>query len=129
MPTTNTFEFTNTATTTLVTTAETAVLTMTGISTRGPSDQVGIEGQVQITPGTAATGARIRVRRGNGLTGAVVGSIQDIPVTAAVLNSAPFSVVDTPGEVAGQAYTVTVVQTAATANGSVTYASGAITLP
>ncbi len=104
--------------TTLVTTAETVIGTFLGISVSGPGSRVLISSTVIVTPGTGTTAIQLRVRRGTTVAGAQVGSTVQFPVTAAVLNAGDISVVDSPGEVAGQAYVITAQQVAATANGT-----------
>lgn len=129
MATTVTTEFQVTTATTLVTTAETGVVTTTSPSTRGPSDQVALSGTVDITPGTAATSVQVRCRRGSGTGGTQVGNTITAGVTAAVVAPVSFDFLDSPGEVAGQQYTITVQQVAATGNGSVTFVAGNAQLP
>jgi hypothetical protein len=76
------------------------------VSTDAPR-QVSLFGTVQYTPGAAATGCVLRVRR-NSLTGSVVGQPTGaLNVIASVPNDLQVSVVDGPGEVAGQIYVLT----------------------
>lgn len=107
----------------LVTTAETAAITSQPVSTSLDGDNIGINGSLDITTGASVTAVVIRVRRGSGTGGALVGNAITHTIGAAVSGSLPFDVVDTPGAVAGQQYTVTAQQTAATTNGSVTQSS------
>lgn len=113
---------------TVTTTTETVALTLPSISTPGAGSQVTIDGALTMTYGTGATAVTVRVRRGTGITGTVVGEGNPLTVSAGNTSEQTFSVVDTPGEVAGQAYVVTVQQTAATANGSVLASAGSITV-
>lgn len=113
---------------TVTTTTETVALTLPSISTPGAGSQVTIDGALTMTYGTGATAVTVRVRRGTGITGTVVGEGNPLTVSAGNTSEQTFSVVDTPGEVAGQAYVVTVQQTAATANGSVLASAGTITV-
>lgn len=129
MSTTNTFEYTAVAVTSLVTTAETAVLTIGPISDRGPSDTIEIAGQIIVTAGGGTTAVQMRVRRGQGVSGTQVGVTAPTPLSAATQGVATFQVTDTPGEVGGQYYTVTCQQVSATGNGSTAYATAEVTLP
>jgi hypothetical protein len=112
----------------VTTTTETVVLTLPAVSTNGPGDTVSIQGIVDMTYGTGTTAVTVRVRRGTGITGTLVGTADPWNVTAGNTSEQTFAVEDTPGEVAGQAYVVTVQQTAATANGSVLHAEAEISL-
>lgn len=106
---------------TIVTTTELAVVTIASVSTDGPSRTIELLGEVELGVGTGTTLVTFRIRRGTGITGAVVGtSTTDQPlVGAGAWAQYVFEATDTPGEVAGLAYTLTVQQTAATANGSI----------
>lgn len=117
-----------TAAVTVVTTTETVVLTLPGVSTNGAQDQVFVSGSLAMLLGTAATTLTVRVRRGTGITGTVVGVAEVDTAIAAETDPFPFDALDVPGEVAGLAYVVTVQQASATANGSVTYCAGQISL-
>lgn len=106
--------------TSLVTTAETVVYTtpnlMSGIPQQLP---VGIEGTVNVTPGTAATGITVRVRQSS-LTGPVVGQAPLHTVAAGAAQSISFGATDNTGFLqGGGVYVVTLQQTAATGNGTV----------
>lgn len=105
---------------TLVTTAETVVATLTGISTRNASEQIVFRSRAEVTWGTGATSATLRIRRGTGITGTVVASVPNLSVTAGAISGEDPVGTDTPGEVANQSYVLTVQQAAATANGSCT---------
>lgn len=129
MPTTNTFAFVNPNPTTLVTTAETAALTMLGLYTRGPSDQILFDGQAKVTTGTGVTAVVVTLRRGNGITGAIVGQAESIPEVASTVTEVAWTFVDSPPESANAPYTLTVTQTGATGNGTVNYVAGGATLP
>lgn len=109
--------------TTVTTTTETVVATSLPVSTRGASEQVTITGWVDFTSGTGATALTLRVRRGTGITGTLVSNANAQTVTAGNTLDYDLVVVDTPGEVAGQQYVLTVQQTAATGNGTALAAS------
>lgn len=53
--------------------------------------------------------------------GIVVGELFATPAAAGEYVTVPFTVEDQPGDVAGQEYAVTVIETSATAAGTVTY--------
>lgn len=103
----------------LVTTAETVIATLPGISTPGADAKVMLEGQAAITAGTAATNVQLRIRRGTTAAGAQVGGTVQSAVAAGAQIGVGIQVDDNPGEVAGQQYVLTAQQVAATGNGSV----------
>lgn len=126
------FNVSNTNNQTIVTTTELAVGTLTIGSTNGPSVPVSFNAIIEATSGTGTTALRIRIRRGTDITGTVV--VDSTPETAlgGAGNAAQYVLEgsDVPGDVGGQAYTLTIQQTGATANGTVTYAYlGAIVGP
>ena len=89
---------------------EAVILTLPGLSTEGPSQIISIFGSFSLTTAAGATATTLRVRRNN-LTGTLVGEA-NAPSTAATSTFAlPFSVDDSPGEVASQAYVVTATVT------------------
>lgn len=103
----------------VVTTNETVAQVSPALSVTQDGDPIQVTGTVSFTTGTATTAVTVRCRRGNGITGTVVGTAEVDTLAAAV--SAPISVdfLDFPGAVAGQVYSITVQQTAATGNGTV----------
>lgn len=101
--------------------AETAVYVTPVLPAVGPAEApgvtpVGISGTINLTPGTAATGATIRVRQGNGLGGAVVSAAAPLhTVAAGAAQSISFGATDATGYLQGGGqYTITVQMTAAT---------------
>lgn len=116
-----------TADTSIVTTAETAAITSDGFTPPTDGSKLIISGVINITTGASVTGAVIRVRRGVGVAGALVGETEPHNIGAAVTDDVSYQVTDSPGAVAGQQYTATVVQTAATGNGIINNASINIT--
>ena len=100
---------------------ETAVLTLSGVSVPGPGADVHLMGHVNVTAGTGATAIVVTVRRGTGTAGAIVGVAETDTLAAGNKESIPFDVVDAPGDVAGESYTVTTTETGATADGTVNY--------
>lgn len=99
--------------------AEAVIATLGGISTRNPAGSVLLHGIVSIVAGTAATAVTLRVRRGNGTAGAQVGGSTAVTVVATDSYVIPFEVLDTPGDVADQQYSVTAQVTGATAASTV----------
>lgn len=102
----------------IITTAETALVTTPPINL--PIDNAGILifASVNVTPGTATTTLAVRLRRGSGITGTQLnagGPYTVLVTTAYFINLTWF---DSPGIVAGQQYTLTVQQAAATGNGT-----------
>lgn len=112
-----------TADTTVVTTAETAAITSEGVSTAVGGEEITISGVINITTGVATTQVVVRVRRGTTVAGTAIGETEPQTIAAAATGNIFFEFVDTPGEVAGQQYTATVVQTAATGNGTINNAA------
>lgn len=104
----------------VVTTDETVVVTLDAISTRSAGERVLLHGWVQFTTGTACSAVTLRLRRGTTTGGTLVGEANAENLGAAAGSTEEFSIdaTDAPGEVAGQAYVLTVQQTAATGNGS-----------
>ena len=101
---------------------ETQVLVSSPVSTPGPNATVEIIGVIRVTPGTAATEVNVIVRRNVGTTGSIIGNVYQT-VVAGGDYTVPFNFTDIPGDVAGEFYTLTVVETSATAPGTVAYAT------
>ncbi len=104
--------------TALVTVAETDVAEVTGIVTGGPAKTIRVSGWAQVTAGVGATAFTARLRRGQGIAGAVVGEGNPVSVAAGNTVEVEVETEDQPGDVDHQAYTLTVQQTAATGNGN-----------
>ena len=115
-------ESTYTGTTqTLVTTAETVIATLTGISTERAGQKLTFRGHAVITPGTAATAIQIRVRLGT-VAGAEVGTSVAEELSTAVGSDEHRDVFveDSTGvEFGSRTYVMTAQQVAATGNASV----------
>lgn len=109
--------------------AETAILTTGPISTPGAGAVVNIQGVVAVTAGAGTTAVVIRVRRGTGVAGAIVGELETDTLAAASLEAIPFAMQDPLGDAAGQVYTLTAQQTGGTGNGTATQAMVALTIP
>lgn len=110
----------------VVTTTETVALVTPPVSTTFGSDAIEIEGMVNLTAGTGTTAAVLRIRRGNGITGTVVRAADTDTIAAGSSESFLVQGVDTPGDVAGQVYSITIQQTAASANGTINGASSCV---
>lgn len=82
-------------------------------------ENVVICGAINVTTGAATTAVTVRVRRGEGITGTVVGIAAVHTLAAAAVASIPFEAVDTAVPNDNQVYSVTIQQTAATGNGTV----------
>lgn len=104
---------------------ETVILTIPGVTTRDKSEQVSLTATALVTAGAGTTAITARLRRGADATGVLVG--EGNAQTAAAGNTVGVTIdaVDTPGEVAGQSYVLTLQQTAATGNGTSLYSAGA----
>lgn len=112
------------ANTAVVTTAETVVATLSGLSTYKPGEPILLRGECQFTTGANTTGLTFRIRR-DSLTGTVVNeaNIEQVEAAAGSTESHDIQCDDQfSGEVANQAYVLTVEATAASANGSALYA-------
>lgn len=106
-------------TTTLVTTAETIVLTSQPLNLALDFEQVLILFMADILAGTNTTAITLRIRRGASLTGALVSTTLGGAATAGTSAMWSGCYVDSPGAIAGQQYSLTAQQTAASANGTV----------
>lgn len=105
---------------TLVTTAETVVATLSGVSTQKPGQKVCLTGRLTLTTGANTTNVRLRVRR-DSLTGTEIAEAPNdgAEVTAGGIESHDIYVEDTGlGEAFSRTYVLTATQTAATANGT-----------
>ena len=111
------------AATSLPTTTETAVLTFTIPAEANPTGQgVMIDVTAVFTAGTATTSIQCRVRQGSGTGGAIVGNLLQDTATAAITNAISGCVLDaTLAYPAGNTYTVTMQQVAATGAGTMQY--------
>lgn len=110
---------------TLVTTAETVVATLTGVSTDRPGRQLRFHGETTVTTGGSTTALVLRVRA-DSLTGAVVGEAITDQVEAAAGSTETHDIVTadvTGAEVAARTYVLTVSQTGAAANGTAVHSS------
>lgn len=111
--------------TSLVTTAETVVATLTGTSTNQAGQTVAIRGKANITLGTNTTAIVTRIRR-DSVSGTVVGEVQTEQISTAAGSTEDHEIYreeSAPGEFSGRTYVMTVSQTGASANGTVNNAS------
>lgn len=109
----------STADVALVTTAETVVNTLSGIST-GRATRVQLRGWAQLTTGTNTTSVTPRIRRGNDATGTLIDEGNPITIGAAAGSTEDFEidVIDAGADLANATYVLTLQQAGATANGS-----------
>lgn len=98
---------------------ETVILTTPPLNIPLDFAQIIIEWSCNITGGTGALAHVFRIRRGTTAGGLLVNAVgwQHI-AAAAVVRTHSGQYVDTPGAVAGQQYSLTVVQTGVTAAGT-----------
>lgn len=108
-----------TADTALVTTAETVVATLSGVTT-GRRNDVRLRGWAELTTGTNTTSVTPRIRRGTDATGTLIGEGNPRAVAAAAGSTEEFDVegVDAGADLSGATYVLTLQQAGATANGS-----------
>jgi hypothetical protein len=114
----------NATDTTLVTTTEAVVATLTGISVSGPGKNIRLKGSAKITTGTNTTAVNLRIRR-DSLTGTEICESNPAQIESAAGNTEDHDIagVDSPsGEIFNATYVLTAQLTAATANGACVYA-------
>lgn len=114
-----------TADTTITTTTETVLATLSNISTPRAAMKVQLYGNAQVTAGTATTALTPRIRRGTDATGTLIGEGNPIQggVTAGSTSSIDIATDDAPADLANASYVLTVQATAATGNGTGVQAS------
>jgi hypothetical protein len=113
--------YTSNAPTPLVTIAETVVFTFTSPPIDQPTGQGALlVAYVSVLTGAAAASLTVRIRLGSTTAGALVGQPYTIPCAAAAANQGAFAAAldSTSSYPAGQTYSVTVQQGAATGNGT-----------
>jgi len=113
-----------TADVTLVTTAETILATLTGVSTPR-RQQVRLRGWAQITTGANTTAITLRIRRGSAITDLLIGEANPVQLAAAAGSTEDVEIeaADNGVDLAAATYILTAVQTAASANGSSLHAA------
>lgn len=102
---------------TVTTTTETILCTSPGISTN-PGQVVRIVALTDFTSGGSTTALTVRIRRGSVVTGTLVGPQDAVQTTAGNTIARSAQAEDSPGEVSGQQYVLTIQQTGAVANGT-----------
>lgn len=97
---------------------ETAILTTPPLNLPLDNAQVIILWSTNITAGTSVTSHVFKLRRGGGTGDTLLGaSVWTETIAATEVDNASGCYVDTPGIVAGQQYTLTLIQTACTVAG------------
>lgn len=115
----------STANTSLATTTETVVATVSGVSMQRLGQRVCLTGRLTLTTGTGTTNLRLRVRE-DSLTGTIVPSDPNdsVEATAGGIETHSVYVEHAPtAEIANKTYVLTATQTAATGNGTASQAS------
>lgn len=104
---------------TLVTTTETVIATLSGVSTPRKRD-ITLKGWAQITTGTNTTGVTLRIRRGTTTSDTLVGEANTEQVSAAAGSTEGHDVetIDPGIDMAAGSYVLTAQLVAATANGA-----------
>lgn len=119
-----------TADTTLVTTAETVVATLSNVTTpRAVS--VGLKGWAQLTTGAATTAVTPRIRRGVDATGTLINEGNPVTLGAAAGSTEDFEIdaLDPGADLSSGTYVLTLQQTGATGNGSCLQAQISANIP
>lgn len=98
------------------------VLATVQVSTDNPGATVVLEGNVDISTGLSTTAVQLRVYRG-GIGGVIVGESEPPAEGASVRVVVPIQVIDQPGEVASQVYTLTALATSSTGASTCNFAS------
>lgn len=123
------YQTTQTADTTLVTTAETVVATLSGVNTPRRTS-VYLKGWAQLTTGVATTAVTPRIRR-DSVSGTLVGEGNAVTIGAAAGGTEDFEVegIDSGVDLANGTYVLTLAQTAATGNGTALQAGLSASMP
>lgn len=108
---------------TLVTSAETVVVSSTPVPMPNQVTLVVILASASWTAGTGITGMNLRIRRGTSVTDPQVGTLYDHAAAAGADNSAFIMATDQVDNGYQETYSLTLEQTAASANGTVNQAS------
>lgn len=127
---TKTFDVAVTTDTSIVTTTETVIATLSGVTTPRKCNIV-LEGWAQITTGGSTTALTPRIRRGTDATGTLIGEGNPLQVAAAAGSTEEINIkaIDTNVDLASASYVLTVVQTGAIANGSCLQATLSAEMP
>lgn len=108
------------ANTTITTTTETVVATLSGINTPQGGSRIVLYGAVDLTTGLGTTAVVLRIRRGTAITDPVVGVADTDTIIGAAGSTDPYIIEETDqlGDVNNASYVLTVQQTGATGNGT-----------
>lgn len=112
---------TTTVTGSPATNAETIIATSPGVVLRYPGQTIKVYGSVNFTVGTSGTAGTLKLRR-DSVTGTQIGVSVTIPVsqiTATQTADGVIAAFDTPGDVNGQIYVMTLTVTAGAATSTV----------
>jgi len=109
-----------TADTSIVTTTETVLATVSNVSTSRGGSKVTLVGSVQMTVGASVTALTFRWRRGTDATGTLIGEANAVQIETAAGSTEDHvhTVEDAGVDLVNASYVLTVQQTAATGNGS-----------
>lgn len=127
---TKTFDGVALTNTTIVTTAETVVATLSGVSTPRKC-AVTLEGSAQITTSANTTALTPRIRRGTDATGTLIdeGNPQQVQAAAGSTETVYLKAIDENVDLHNATYVLTVEQTGASANGTALQASLSANVP
>lgn len=102
-------------------TAETVVAQLPSVSNYGSGNRVQLHGYVNIQPGATTTGLTFRIRRGVDATGLLVSSAinETAGLAAGAAGDYTIDTEESPAEIAGASYVLTVQQAAGTAGGTI----------
>lgn len=105
----------------VVTTTETAIVNSNQIPVPFQTAKAVLQAMVNFTPGTTTTAVTLRIRKGIGIAGTLVGEayVSGSGLTAAVASNFMVLATDLLAGVGVGQWTLTIQQTAATANGTV----------
>lgn len=100
---------------------EKVALTLAGVGTPYTGMRVILSGWAVVTSGTTTTGIIVAVRRGTAITDTLVGEATNCVVGPAAGSNqlVAVAVIDTPGEIAGQSYVLTVLNTGGGTGGAI----------
>lgn len=111
---------------TLLTTAETVVATLGGVSSRRAGQRLHVEGHINILTGTGTTALVLRLRQ-DVLTGTVIDTVETDFIAAVAAGDTEDHLIEgdlvLAGELSGKSVVLTVAQTGATGNGTVNLAT------
>lgn len=115
------FSVVSTGGTSVTTTAETVGCTLTIPLVKFATTKLHLTGQVNDSTSASTTFTTVRIRRGSDSTGTLVGAANPVTTAASSLFTIPISGDDSPGDVVGQNYVVTVAGTASAGTGKIKF--------